>query len=238
MTYQQNDAVAYHGNLAADWEGRYQKRSFQSRMKVLEECLRGRELAGTQWLDAGCGTGTLTRFLAERGCSITGVDAAAQMIEQARELAQAHPLREQMRFEVCGRDADGAMERFPGEAESLDGVLCSSVLEYVPDAEQFLDEFARVLKPGGILLVSVPNAQSVVRRAQVGLHELGRRVGAEWLPFIEFSRNEYSAAEFKALLRSHHFRVERLIVFGSPIPQWLQRQPMGGSLLMLAAVRT
>jgi 2-polyprenyl-6-hydroxyphenyl methylase/3-demethylubiquinone-9 3-methyltransferase len=238
MTYKGSDAVAYHGGLAADWEDRYKKRSFQARLEVLEECLRGRTLVGMQWLDAGCGTGTLTRFLAERGCSVTGLDAAAQMIEMARERTNDHPQREQMRFEVADRDSAGTMERLPNAIGSLDGILCSSVLEYIPEAEQLVGEFARVLKPGGVLLISVPNAQSAVRRAQVGIHRLGRRLGKRWLPFIEYSRNEYSTSEFEALLRAQNFRTERVIVFGSPIPRWLQRRRLGGSLLMFAAIRT
>jgi SAM-dependent methyltransferase len=99
-------------------------------------------------------------------------------------------------------------------------------------------EFARVLKPDGVLLISVPNAQSAVRRAQVGIHRLGVRLGKHWLPFVEYSRNEYSTVEFEALLAAKNFRTERVIVFGSPIPRWLQRRRLGGSLLMFAAIRT
>ncbi len=236
-TYEQTDVVAYHGKLAADWEGRYQKRSFQVRIEVLEECLQGRKLTGTRWLDAGCGTGTLTRFLAERGCSVTGLDAAPRMIEIARERAQEHSRKDQMRFEVADRDGAGTMERLAYAVASLDGILCSSVLEYIPQPEQHLGEFARTLKPGGLLLISVPNAQSAVRRAQVGVYRWGRRLGQRWLQFIEYSRNEYSASAFEALLNAHHFEVEKVIVFGSPIPRWIQRQQWGGSLLMFAAVR-
>ena len=238
IAYKESDAVTYHGGLAADWEDRYKKRSFQARLEVLEECLRGRTLAGMQWLDAGCGTGTLTRFLAEKGCSVTGLDAAAQMIEMARGRTQDHPQRERMRFEVADRDSAGTIERLPNATGSLDGILCSSVLEYMADAEQLVGEFARVLKPGGVLLISVPNAQSAVRRAQVGIHRLGRRLGKRWQPFIEYSRNEYSTGEFEALLRAKNLRTERVIVFGSPIPRWLQRRRLGGSLLMFAAIRT
>src|SRR5258706_12014248 len=110
-TYKQGGGVAYHGNLAADWEDRYQKRSFQARLEVLEECLRGRELAGTEWLDAGCGTGTLTRFLAEKGCSVTGLDAAPQMIEIARGRTKDHPQRGQKRFEVARGGSAGTIHR-------------------------------------------------------------------------------------------------------------------------------
>jgi 2-polyprenyl-6-hydroxyphenyl methylase/3-demethylubiquinone-9 3-methyltransferase len=238
ITYKQTGAVAYHGTLAVGWEGRYEKCSFQARLEVLRECLQGRELAGTQWLDAGCGTGTLTRFLAEKGCSVTGLDAAVQMIEMARGRAKDHPQRERMRFEVAGQDSVETIERLPNATGSLDGILCSSVLEYMPDAERLVGEFARVLKPGGVLLISVPNAQSVVRRAQVGIYRLGRRVGRRWLSFIEYSCNEYSASEFNAFLAAKNFRTERMIVFGSPIPRWMQRRRLGGSLLMFVAVRT
>jgi 2-polyprenyl-3-methyl-5-hydroxy-6-metoxy-1,4-benzoquinol methylase len=246
-TYEPDDVVAYHGKLAADWEERYQKPSFQARLGVLEECLQGRSLTGTQWLDAGCGTGTLSRFLAEKGCSVVGLDAAPRMIELARAQGKRHAFSERMRFEVLGTEAigtgftgtgsTGTIEQLPNAAASLDGVLCSSVLEYVPNVENCLMEFARVLKPGGLLLISVPNSQSVVRRAQVSVHHWGRRVGKRWLAFIEYSRNEYSADRFETLLRSHSFEVQRLIVFGSPIPRWLQRWRVGGSLLMFLAVR-
>ncbi|WP_158946212.1 class I SAM-dependent methyltransferase [Pseudodesulfovibrio cashew] len=47
-------------------------------------------------------------------------------------------------------------ERFPFLDESLDAVLCTQVLEHVEDEVFFLDEIARVLKPGGRLVISIP----------------------------------------------------------------------------------
>ena len=232
MTYEPNDVVAYHGELAGDWEARYRKRSFQARLEVLEEVLSGRNLAGTRWLDAGCGTGTLTRFLAERGCSVTGLDAAPRMIEMARAEAKTHPRYGQMSFDVAE-----TIEALPNAPASMDGVLCSSVLEYVSNVEQCLTGFALVLKPGGVLLVSVPNARSVVRRAQVATHGWGKHLGWRWLDFVEYSRNEYSVREFTRLLETHGFATQKTIAFGSPMPRWAQRQPLGGSLLMFLAIR-
>jgi 2-polyprenyl-6-hydroxyphenyl methylase/3-demethylubiquinone-9 3-methyltransferase len=236
-TYEPEDVVGYHGKLAADWEKRYQKRSFQARLEVLEECVRGRNLTQTEWLDAGCGTGTLTRFLAEKGGFVTGLDAAPGMIEIAREQGKRHPRGAQMRFDVVRATGAGTIEALPNATASLDGILCSSVLEYMPNVEQCLADFARVVKAGGLLLVSVPNAESVVRRVQLSVHRWGRRLGQRWLDFIEYSRNEYSAREFERLLQAHGFEVERVIVFGSPMPRWMQRQRRGGSLLMFVAVR-
>ena len=121
--------------------------------------------------------------------------------------------------------------------QSLDGILCSSVLEYVPDPAACLAEFARVLRSGGLLLVSVANRNSLVRRAQVRTHRLGRLLGQRWCTFLDYSHNEYAAAAFRALLKQHGFATANVIPFGSPIPQWLQRLDFGGSLLAFCAVR-
>ena len=81
------DAVAYHRELAAGWEQRYEKPAFKARLRPFKECLAGHDLHGQDWLDAGCGSGNMARYLAERGPNVLGVDAAEEMIAIARELA-------------------------------------------------------------------------------------------------------------------------------------------------------
>jgi 2-polyprenyl-6-hydroxyphenyl methylase/3-demethylubiquinone-9 3-methyltransferase len=225
-------AVAYHGRLAAGWEERYQKPAFQARLRVLDECLAGRQLQGQEWLDAGCGAGTLARHLADRGCSVLGVDASSEMITAARQSSLTLQSRERLQYERIE-----TLASLPNSDSSFDGILCSSVLEYVPDVPACLAEFRRVLRPNGVLVVSVPNRRSLVRRAQVSVHRLARRLKRHWLPFLDHSRNEYTAASFRYLLERHGLQVERVIPFGSPIPDWLQRREFGGSLLMFTAVR-
>ena len=81
------DAVAYHRELAAGWEQRYRKPAFKARLRAVEECLAGHDLHDQHWLDAGCGSGTLARYLLEAGANVLGVDAAEEMITLARKLA-------------------------------------------------------------------------------------------------------------------------------------------------------
>jgi 2-polyprenyl-3-methyl-5-hydroxy-6-metoxy-1,4-benzoquinol methylase len=226
------EAVAYHGQLASGWEQRYRKRSFKARQAVLIECLETRDLAGSSWLDAGCGTGTLSRLLAERGCTVLGVDAAIEMVEAAGRLAQSEDRTVPLKFEQVETIA-----RLPLVNDSCDGVLCSSVLEYVSDVDACLTEFARVLRPGGLLLVSVPNRHSIVRLAQAGCHRLGKWLGQSWVSFIDYSRNQYSASQFEARLAAYGFCPEKVVAFGSPLPKWAQRSRYGGSLLMFVARR-
>jgi 2-polyprenyl-6-hydroxyphenyl methylase/3-demethylubiquinone-9 3-methyltransferase len=224
------EAVAYHRQLASGWERRYRKRSFQARQTVLVECLQARDLTGATWLDAGCGTGTLSRLLAERGCRVLGVDAALEMIEAAGQLAQGGNTSALLEFKRVDTIA-----RLPLASGSCDGVLCSSVLEYVSDVDACLKEFARVLRPDGLLLVSVPNRHSMVRLAQAGCHRLGKWLGQSWVAFLNYSRNQYSAGQFERQLAACGFCSEKVVAFGSPLPKWAQRSRYGGPLLMFVA---
>ena len=228
------DAVAYHRELALGWEQRYQKPAFKARLRAVEECLAGHDLHGQHWLDAGCGSGTLARYLLEAGANVLGVDAAEEMITLARELTiakQNEPTR-QLRFEHIATIA-----HLPLADQSLDGILCSSVLEYVPDADACLTEFARVVRPGGLLVISVANRNSIVRQTQLATHRLGRILGRRWCAFLDYSHNDYVAAAFRRVLKEHGFAPGKVIPFGSPIPHWLQRREFGGSLLAFCAVR-
>jgi ubiquinone/menaquinone biosynthesis C-methylase UbiE len=226
------DAVAYHGELAVGWDQRYKKPAFRARQRAFEECLAGHGLHGQDWLDAGCGSGTLARYLVEAGARVLGVDAAEEMITLARELSSQGVATPQLRFEHIATIA-----HLPLSDQSLDGILCSSVLEYVSDPAACLTEFARVLRPGGLLVVSVANRNSVVRKVQVATHRLGRVLGQRWCAFLDYSHNEYAAATFLQLLKEQGFATAKVIPFGSPIPHWLQRREFGGSLLAFCAVR-
>ncbi len=227
------DAVTYHASLADGWERRCQKRSFRMRQSVLLKCLQGRNLDGTVWLDAGCGTGTLARWLAARGCSVLGVDAASEMVAAAAQAAKAQHCSDRLSFVQIGTIARLALDD-----NLLDGILCSSVLEYVPDPNACLTEFARVLRPGGLLLVSIPNRNSVVRRMQIACNQLAGLLGQRWVRFLDYSRHQYSRHEFERLLTHAGFVGEKLVPFGSPLPRLAQRSRLWAPLLMFVAQKS
>lgn len=121
-------------------------------VRVLDELLAGSELSGQRWLDAGCGTGTLARFLAKhKGCKVLGVDASGEMISRCAVVPNTE-FRQIL--DICETGLPEA---------TFDGILCSSTLEYVIDPPLALREFRRVLKQNGLLLVSVPNAHPIAR---------------------------------------------------------------------------
>ena len=100
-------------------------------------------------LDAGCGTGTLARTLEAAGAtSITGVDSEPAMVEAAR---RSRPSNEWL---VAG------IEALPFEDARFDSAVSLGVLEYVGDVGAAVRELARVVRPGGQVVVSVPQAGS------------------------------------------------------------------------------
>lgn len=101
-------------------------------------------------LDLGCGTGVLTRMIADRldagaGGECVGIDAAANMIKVARKRRQSKTCR----FETA------AAEELPYQDESFDAVVSSLFFHHVPlDLKgKALIEAFRVLRPGGRLVI-------------------------------------------------------------------------------------
>jgi SAM-dependent methyltransferase len=97
-------------------------------------------------LDAGCGVGWGGQILLDAGaCSVVGVDIAHEAVADAVRRVPA------ARFTV------GDLAAMPVATASIDVVVCFEAIEHVQEPHRALDEFARVLAPGGSLLVSSPN---------------------------------------------------------------------------------
>ncbi|WP_027344250.1 class I SAM-dependent methyltransferase [Hamadaea tsunoensis] len=93
-------------------------------------------------IDVACGTGRITRELVRRGHRVRGFDQSPGMLEKARK---ALPEAE---------FAEASMTALPVPDGSADHVVCTLALGHLPDLEPFFAEAARVLRPGGHLVVS------------------------------------------------------------------------------------
>lgn len=111
--------------------------------RIFDLTLTGK--SGLDALDAGCGTGFLSFELARRGHRVVGIDFAPAMLAEARRKAAEE--NASVRFE------QGDAERLPFASDSFDLVVSRHVLWTLPHPEAAIDEWIRVLRPGGRLVV-------------------------------------------------------------------------------------
>ena len=103
-------------------------------------------------LEIGCGEGHFLRRAADQGTRVTGIDISSAGTRTARARLGRGTLAR----------ADGM--RLPCSENAFDCVVAFDVVEHVPDPAAFLHECARVLAPGGALVLTTPNLQSLGRR--------------------------------------------------------------------------
>jgi phosphatidylethanolamine/phosphatidyl-N-methylethanolamine N-methyltransferase len=136
---------------------------------------------GGRILEVGVGTGLSLPDYARKH-RIVGLDISAPMLRKAQERVVAHKLANVEALAVM--DA----ERLALADASFDVVVAQYVITAVPNPEDTLDEFVRVLKPGGeIVLVNHIGAESGPRRwFELGFAPIARRLG--WRPEFPFAR--------------------------------------------------
>ena len=116
---------------------------------VVAEYLDGREPGVA--LDAACGTGRFAEFLARRGHQVIGVDSSPDMLAHARRRVP------EGQFHVA------ELDQLPLPDDSVDVIVCALALVHVPRLQPVLAEFARVLRPGGDLVISDIHHEHVTR---------------------------------------------------------------------------
>ena len=116
---------------------------------VVAEYLDGREPGVA--LDAACGTGRFVEFLARRGHRVIGVDSSPGMLAHAR------------RRVPDGEFHVAELDRLPLPDNCADVIVCALALVHVPRLQPVMTEFARVLRPGGDLVISDVHHELVTR---------------------------------------------------------------------------
>ena len=120
-------------------------------------------------LDVGCGPGTITGYLADKGLAVSGIDLSPRMIEHARQ-----------RFPHCRFEVGSATDLQAADS-SLAGILGWWSLFHIPHAELtgVLTAIGRALRPGGSLLLAthVGNGERVRTEAYGG-------VPVEWTSYL------------------------------------------------------
>lgn len=112
---------------------------------VFEQLLHHLNLEDTLLLDAGCGTGLFSAEAARRGATVVSLDCGKNLLRETR--------RKGIMSVVAGDAA-----RMPMRDASFDVVISSECVEHTPSPSATVRELVRVLRPGGWLVVTCPNA--------------------------------------------------------------------------------
>lgn len=183
-------------------------------------------------LDVGCGDGLLLNTLAQRGARATGLDGDPRMLRAAARRAEATS------SSICL--VHGKAEMLPFADASFDRVVAVAMLCLVPDAGRVISEMARVLRPGGKLVVG--------ELGPSGVWAMARRIRG-WLGHPTWANVRYrNARELTRLLEAQKLEAAtcRGAIFYPPsalfargmrgIDPWLgHRTTLGASFIACAA---
>ncbi|MBI3963559.1 MAG: class I SAM-dependent methyltransferase [Candidatus Kerfeldbacteria bacterium] len=171
---------------------------------------------GGSLLDVGCGNGAQTVTFAPLFDQVTGIDVVPEHIQRCTEMFQ------RLRLSHCRVvQYQGAI--IPLADHAVGTVVCIETLEHVADESQTLSEIHRVLKPGGVFMITVPNKcwPFETHGANLPLLPWNRVPFFSWLPpsvHRRFAKARiYTRRGIIRLLASHGFTVDRVAYLTAPL---------------------
>ncbi len=151
----------------------------------LDESIPGDALV----LELGCGTGQLSLFLASADRTVVGADLARPSLELGREAAARYGLSDVF-FVETDLNAPGLCR------EAFDVVICSGVLHHTPDPRASFASVARLVRPGGILVIGLYNTYArLPLRFRRAVARLTRYRWIPWDPVLRDRRAEPARRE-------------------------------------------
>lgn len=157
-------------------------------------------VAGERILDLGCGDGALTEKLVALGCTLVGIDPAADMVAAAKARG------------LDARVQSGTALSFGPE---FDAVFTNAVLHWIKDADAVIAGVRRSLKPGGRFVGEFGGFGNVAA-CRTALHAVLRRRGVDPAGFDPWYFP--SPAAYRARLEAGGFKVERIELIHRPTP--------------------
>jgi 2-polyprenyl-3-methyl-5-hydroxy-6-metoxy-1,4-benzoquinol methylase len=191
----------------------------EGQLRDTAELLGSVEWTGKRVLDVGCWWGWFIRYAREKGANVVGLDSQASRIQDAVSFLQSGR-------NLCVADA----LHIPFPSSAFDVAVSIHVLEHILPEQAMIGEIHRVLKPDGVLLISVPNDLSFGVLPYRPFRLLLRGRMAAMLPFslsqyvksLSYSdlshHREYTARSIGRLLQSSGFLVEQVWHHGLDVP--------------------
>ena len=135
----------FYDTIAGDFDRIMNRYDLERRLAVMfDDLLGGEDLRGRRLLDAGSGTGFFSAAAAKRGAEVIAVDIGPMLLAEARGKGVERVVASDVGM-LAFRDA------------TFDVVISSECIEHTPSPRRSVLELARVLRPGGTLVLTCPN---------------------------------------------------------------------------------
>lgn len=218
MSSRDLDKAALRGEPSYVW-----RTGQDRRLEMVLEAI-GHHLGG-RWLENGCGVGMYLQHLEPLVGSIVGLEFDYERAQVSHQHSQ--------------NVVNAAGEHLPLASASFDAILSHEVLEHVNDDRLYLEEMVRALRPGGLILLFVPNKGYPFETHGVywrGRYHFGNIPLVHYLPLglrqqLTPHVRAYSTSDLKNLFSDLPVEiVQSKIIFGA-YDNIIQRYPRGGKLL-------
>ena len=233
---QETKVRALFDRKAEQWSDKYNG-FFRHRVSLFLSELRNRVPVGSRILDFGCGSGVYLEAMAKEGYRTVGVDLSDVMIAQARE-----------RCQQAGCDVEfyvGSLRETADKLGFFEGMIGSSLFEYLSDPRLNLRTMRSLLRPNGIVLLTVPNYDSRRKQWERKIQRWRWCLNlAKWIPrvkgflqYLELSRNHYRPEEFSELVTASGFEVVEWKFFNPLDGQCTDCDSLSGEMLFFVLQR-
>jgi glycosyltransferase involved in cell wall biosynthesis/SAM-dependent methyltransferase len=202
--------VEFHDALASGWGAGYAQGGFRKRFIKFNEIFDRTVVSGQDWLDLGCGSGVLSAELIRRGVTVVAVDASRAMLD----LSKQNVISEHISFQIG--DAQDLSWLKP---RTFDGVLCSSVVEYLEDPIECVRHICNLLGENAVLIISIPAKQSFVRSLQKGLRRMFNLLGMRKFEYLKVSQFELRLSDAADWFERAGLHIGRIETFDPILPR-------------------
>ncbi|NTU49865.1 MAG: class I SAM-dependent methyltransferase, partial [Desulfobulbaceae bacterium] len=162
-----SNAARWFSDTAEDFASKYEhKTSFRERFDIWTRAIDACSSPENQVLDVGCGNGVFAFYAAEKNESVIGVDGGDEMIRLCDQRMSDLGVKNIAFLKQDINDLDQL------DLPRADIVICSSVLEYLSSVDRSIKCLADLTRPGGILILSMPNKSSLFRKVEPILFRL------------------------------------------------------------------
>ncbi|GMU20002.1 MAG: hypothetical protein AMXMBFR13_01030 [Phycisphaerae bacterium] len=214
VTHSQTRIVRDHfDEWGEQWDDRYKRRprgmpdlDLQLRRESVHILLKGLSAVSADRLlvlDLGCGVGSVLDGFSRERIAVVATDLSGEMVSAA---ARLHPADQHFVTDAA---------HLPVGMSTFDVVVCVGMLEYVPDVNQVLQQVTRALRPGGRLIASFPNRNSVFRTL-LALERAAERIAIKGMDLLSgrtrdltsYAHTSWSPRSVFDLLRRHGLETE------------------------------